>query len=137
MKRASAVAMILLIPLLLAACGSVYGGNGSGGASPRHFKSAGAWIQSLNKQGVTCRPAQHPAIGGPEIARAEPGVCQLLNGDRLTVLIVDNAAQTYHNQFKSQKSARVLYGANWLVIAPSSTPDQTIQTIRDSFHAHG
>ncbi|HEX3326042.1 MAG TPA: hypothetical protein VHV50_03510, partial [Actinomycetota bacterium] len=71
------------------------------------------------------------------IARAEPGVCQLPNGDRLTVLIVDNAAQTYQNQFKSQTSARVLYGANWLVIAPNSTPAQTIQTIRDSFHAHG
>jgi hypothetical protein len=138
MKRVSAVAMIALVALLLAACGSAYkSGTAAGGASPHRFKSAGAWIQALNQDGVTCKPAQHPGIDGPEIARSQPAVCQLSNGDRLTVLIVDNAAQAYHNQFQLQQSARVLYGANWLVIAPNTTPAQTIQTIRHSFHAHG
>jgi hypothetical protein len=136
MKRVSALVPIAIAALLLSACGAADNSAGSG-ASPRRFKTAGAWIQTLNKDGVTCRPATHPGQGA-EPAGAQPGACDLANGDRLTVLIVDNAAQMYQKQFaKAKTSERILYGANWIVIAPKSAPPQSIQTIRDKFHARG
>jgi hypothetical protein len=127
---------LAVVALLLSACGAK-GNSAAGGASPRSFKSAGEWIQTLNKDGVTCRPATHPGQGA-EPAGVQPAACDLANGDRLTVLIVDNAAQMYQKQFaKAKTSERILYGANWIVIAPKTAPAQSIETIRDQFHARG
>jgi hypothetical protein len=139
-KHVSTLVSITVAVLVLSACGAKNtpsGGSAGGAGSPRRFKSAGAWIQRLNKDGVTCRPATHPGLGA-ENAGTQPAACDLANGDRLTVLIVDNAAQTYQKQFaKAKTTERVLYGANWIVIAPRSAPAQSIQTIRQSFHARG
>jgi hypothetical protein len=136
MKRVSALVVITIASLLLSACGAKSNDAGSAG-SPRTFKSAGQWIQTLNKDGVDCRPATHPGQGA-EPAGPQPAACELANGDRLTVLIVNNAAQTYQKQFsKTKTSQRVLYGANWIVIVPKSAPPQSIQTIQDKFHARG
>jgi hypothetical protein len=138
-KRVSALVPITVAVLVLSACGAknTPAGGTAGGGAPRRFKSAGAWIQTLNKDGVACRPATHPGLGA-ENAGIQPAACDLANGDRLTVLIVDNAAQTYQKQFaKAKTMERVLYGANWIVIAPKSAPSQSIQTIRESFHARG
>jgi hypothetical protein len=140
-KRFS-IAVVAFAMLLLAACGAkgnpdAAGAGGGGEQTPRHFKSAGELIQSLNQAGVTCKPAMHPGVG-PQIAGAIPGACTLSNGDRLSVLIVPNAAQAYQSQFaKVQLTGHVLYGANWVVIAPDSAPPQALQTIRDSFHGRG
>jgi predicted small secreted protein len=139
MKRFS-IAVVVLAMLLLAACGAKGNPVGAGAGTkqtPSRFKSAGELIQNLNKAGVVCKPAMHPGLG-PQIAGAIPGACTLSNGDRLTVLIVPNAAQAYQSQFaKVQLTGHVLYGANWVVIAPDSAPAQALQTIRDSFHARG
>jgi hypothetical protein len=139
MKRFS-IAVVALAMLLLVACGakgSPEAAGAGGSQTPSRFKSAGELIQSLNKAGVVCKPAMHPGLG-PQIAGAIPGACTLSNGDRLTVLIVPNAAQAYQSQFaKVQLTGHVLYGANWVVIAPDSAPAQALQTIRDSFHARG
>jgi hypothetical protein len=136
MKHVSALVAITMAALVLSSCGAK--SNDVGGAgSPRRFKSAGEWIQALNKDGVTCRPATHPGQGA-EPAGLQPAACELANGDRLTVLIVDNAAQMYQKQFaKAKTSEQILYGANWIVIAPKSAPSPSIQTIRDKFHARG
>jgi predicted small secreted protein len=137
MKRVSALMTIFAVAaLFVSACGAS-GNTAAGGESPRRFKSAGEWIQALNKDGVSCRSATHPGQGA-EPAGIQPAACDLANGDRLTVLLVDNAAQMYRKQFaKAKTSQRVLYGANWIVIAPKTAPAQSIQIIKDKFHARG
>lgn len=145
MKRFWTLPVLALGLLLLAACGtpSNHESQKSGGQGnpsqiqPVAFRNALALIQDLNHHGVLCRAAVHPGLG-PELADGVPEACELTNGARLTVLIVPHAARTYQKQFANAKtSARVLYGANWLVIAPDTVPAHTINAIKNSFHARG
>jgi hypothetical protein len=52
--------------------------------------------------------------------------------------IVNDAGQTYQSHFALARGPNyILYRDNWLVIAPNSASTESIEKIRESFHAIG
>jgi hypothetical protein len=109
------------------------------------FKKAETWIESLNQQGVPCRPyvAEH-APPPPKLVK-DVGTCHLDDGDTVTVWIVGDAKQTFDSQFAETHGPRyIFYRADWLAFVPAfgrpkavSVIRKAVTVIRESFHAQG
>jgi hypothetical protein len=79
----------------------------------------------------------HP--GPVQFRYSDLGSCRLDRHSSLTVWIVKDAKETYRRYFAASYGPPrfFLYRGNWLVVAPVNAPKETIQTIRESFGAHG
>jgi hypothetical protein len=128
----------LLASVILAACTEPPDG-GDLVRGPSSFKTADAWIKTLNQHGlhgIHCQPSQETGrLSGPiQFRYVDTGSCRLDKHGRLTVWIVEDAERTLKRYFMNRRRPLFyLHLDNWFVVFPDSVPYKTVLRIRKLF----
>ena len=113
-----------------------------GTATEVDYGPAARLIEDLNGH---LKPSSRCDIRNPHLTTGYAGNipsqdaarCRFKDGVPLDVVIVRNGKKTYRRYGRTFAPNYYLYGPTWFVIAPISTPQEALDTLRDEFGAVG